>query len=735
MGEEEAWVDESLGLEMSSSVEDSSAAGSGAARRRVTAVIVPSPNLLFIGTEAGRVEQYAIDSGSIAYTYAGKGSGDEVEASADVKMAPVTKLAMSNLLGILAVAHSDGSVQLYYVDSGQWVCTLSIDGTVSQLLWLSSFGSLMAMVSGSNRSYLWDLEAGTTAILDCKGELDDLGKGSSTATCAFYDDARSIIFTGADDGTFFLRKVSRSADGAAFDVQLFKYGNPSASMPSTITTIWYDSLQDVLVTGDATGVVRLVEAVTGEKRTPHMDGAAVAAAAGDSADGSHAAAAATAAAAAAGGGGDASESKAEAVPAPLPPAASLPEALGGVEWTYGKLSVQKIGGQLGPLSFKLRNGDIVAPLASASWAGDRAASELPAMLQAQQGEWVCAPFGASRAVEHLTDDWAAVHVAKSHTPMHGIAAHKPWKKLDDSDKHIVMRHNFPPGNELTKLVRSVTVDADSPRVSMRLEVHARREVELPIGICSLLALPSDVGGALLQTAAFKFGMVFPGQFEPEDAHGRKLAAGARFDSLHAVPTEDGGTLDLSRLPLPGACEYMVQLCGITDGVFTLRAPGEDYQLRLKWDADTFPSLLLWISNRGRSSYPWDGKHVALGVQPVASAFDLGKGTSCADNPIAAEGIATSIKLERGARLVTSYSIEVSPCDSTEAEDEDSKEEEAVDDDGEEEEDDGEEEEEAGEEEEHDGEEEEEAGDDDDDDEAEDEADDGGDAAEAAAEEG
>ncbi|WP_455854068.1 hypothetical protein [Ensifer canadensis] len=72
----------------------------------------------------------------------------------------------------------------------------------------------------------------------------------------------------------------------------------------------------------------------------------------------------------------------------------------------------------------------------------------------------------------------------------------------------------------------------------------------------------------------------------------------------------------------------------------------------------FPSLLLWYSNRGRKAYPWDGKHLALGVEPVCSAFDLGPAVSSADNPLASPAAPTSLPFDSDQPFVTRYRISV-----------------------------------------------------------------------------
>jgi hypothetical protein len=78
---------------------------------------------------------------------------------------------------------------------------------------------------------------------------------------------------------------------------------------------------------------------------------------------------------------------------------------------------------------------------------------------------------------------------------------------------------------------------------------------------------------------------------------------------------------------------------------------------LNWQKEHFPSLLLWISNRGRPMPPWSSRHLALGMEPICSPFGLGPATALADNPIARSGTPTARSFKAGETFVTHYRIE------------------------------------------------------------------------------
>ncbi|MFN5825500.1 MAG: hypothetical protein ACK446_00365, partial [Rhodobacterales bacterium] len=51
------------------------------------------------------------------------------------------------------------------------------------------------------------------------------------------------------------------------------------------------------------------------------------------------------------------------------------------------------------------------------------------------------------------------------------------------------------------------------------------------------------------------------------------------------------------------------------------------------DVGHFPDLILWVANRGRAAFPRNGRHQAVGQEPVCASFDLGSGISAGPNPL------------------------------------------------------------------------------------------------------
>ncbi|MFV2033599.1 MAG: hypothetical protein ACC631_00560 [Halocynthiibacter sp.] len=86
-------------------------------------------------------------------------------------------------------------------------------------------------------------------------------------------------------------------------------------------------------------------------------------------------------------------------------------------------------------------------------------------------------------------------------------------------------------------------------------------------------------------------------------------------------------MDISRLPLEVDTEELV-ITLVETGEARLINHADKIETRLNWDADVFPQCLLWLSNRGRSAFPWNTRFCAVGIEPIAAAFDLGEIALC-----------------------------------------------------------------------------------------------------------
>jgi len=321
-------------------------------------------------------------------------------------------------------------------------------------------------------------------------------------------------------------------------------------------------------------------------------------------------------------------------------------------WSHGVVSVETLGGMLGPTLFVLADGRQIAPFHIAPWfEGDQAADQ-PGILQRLRGEWPCVPFGAA-SLRAGQDGWPASDPEVEPDPFaHGYGSNHHWRWLDSPESEIALAIDYPAAHPISGLQRRVQPIAGEPAIDFVLSVEARRDCHLPIGLHPVFRLPTATGGMRLDIKATA-GCTFPGQVDPSSI----FAPGQIAPDWHAIALKDGATLDPGAVPLLRHTEELLQLLQV-GGHAELHNLAENYRVQLDWDPDHFPDLLVWFSNFGRTHHPWNGRHLAVGVEPVCSAFDLGTQVSTAPNPINAQGHPTAHVFRAGETFETRYRVAV-----------------------------------------------------------------------------
>ena len=326
----------------------------------------------------------------------------------------------------------------------------------------------------------------------------------------------------------------------------------------------------------------------------------------------------------------------------------------GLGWEHGALTVQRHAAMLAPITFLLPGGRQVSPMHVAPWAQEPSATEQPGILQRLRGEWPCVPFGYSVNDPTAPAEWARLNgPSEPNEEIHGHSSNHPWSWEEGDGLSLKLFIDYPAGNPVRRLVRIVTPDPNAPAVDIELRIEVKDACRLPIGLHPTFRLPAEVSSARIEPAAFTEGCTYPGTVEPSAP---LFAIDRAFVSLKAVPGRDGESIDVSRLPLAKDTEELLQLNRI-DGTVALTNEAERYRVRLTWQKEHFPSLLLWISNRGRKGSPWNGRHLALGMEPICSPFGLGPAVARADNPMAKEGTPTVRDFAAGEVFTTRYRIE------------------------------------------------------------------------------
>jgi hypothetical protein len=311
---------------------------------------------------------------------------------------------------------------------------------------------------------------------------------------------------------------------------------------------------------------------------------------------------------------------------------------------------------LGPTLFVLGDGRQIAPFHIAPWFERDLPPDQPGILQRLRGEWPCVPFGI--AVDRpAAAGWPASVADQEPDPTpHGFGSNHPWRWTAAEAGELALAIDYPASHPIAGLERRIVPIDGSPAIDFELAINVRADCTLPIGLHPVFRLPKTPGAAHLQATARAWA-TFPGQVDATSL----FAPGQLEDAGRPVRTGGGGVIDPFLLPFRQPTEDLLQLLG-TDGRASLHNRCEGYRVTLDWNARHFPDLLLWLSLQGRRDPPWDGRHLALGVEPVCAAFDLGSQISAQQNPLSARGTPTARSFRSGERFVTRYRVTVEAAD-------------------------------------------------------------------------
>jgi len=343
-----------------------------------------------------------------------------------------------------------------------------------------------------------------------------------------------------------------------------------------------------------------------------------------------------------------------------------------IRWRFGSLTVNSLGAMIAPIEFRLSESKVVQPMYISAWSyggcNDERLSHEPPILHNLRGEWVCVPFGAARKLNGDPQTISRWQQSEEDTvadgPPPGLSSNAQWRLASQSDTELRLFLDYDTSHPVRRVERRIWVDPESPRVFFELKITSRNAVDLPVALHPTFSIPDRLGDLEIVSCDFRCGITFPGRLEASSM----LAEGAEFDRLSAVPMRDGSLRDLTRLPLSACTEELLQLIvrdpstESTTVSFVLKYLTEGYAAELSWNARDFPSVLLWLSNKGRPSFPWNSQNLALGVEPLRGCFDLGTRVSARpNNPLRERfGIETTLAMPAQSEFTTQYSIRVFP---------------------------------------------------------------------------
>lgn len=290
------------------------------------------------------------------------------------------------------------------------------------------------------------------------------------------------------------------------------------------------------------------------------------------------------------------------------------------------------GAHVAPVSFRLGSRE-VSPYSLSPWLPGEQPGVEP-LLDVLRGDFWCLPFGA-----------------QPDGPAHGDPASAAWSVVRHGPAAVTLA--LEAADSGGTFERTVSV-RDGQAALFQEIVMEGLDGSFPFGTHPVLDWSGHRPGSVrISTSPLRWASTYPGTFsDPGRGERQVLAEGAVFDDLAAVPSRDGGTLDLSRYPTAPGHEDLVML--VHDpaagdlGWSAASAPGFAW-VALK-DARILPSTLLWVSNGGRSQPPWSGRHLGrMGIEEVRSYFHAGLEPSREDR-LADLGIPTALSFQPGVTV-------------------------------------------------------------------------------------
>jgi hypothetical protein len=313
---------------------------------------------------------------------------------------------------------------------------------------------------------------------------------------------------------------------------------------------------------------------------------------------------------------------------------------------------------IGPARFMIDGGRSIQPFAVAPWADDsgKEYQSLPPLLKRLRGEWACVPYGMPDPPETLPRDWRPPRpLTREDHSFHGYSSNAAWQLRSRTESSLDLFLDYPASHPVRRVERRIKGETGQPQLTFELTIETRAETALPIGLHPTFRLPAETGLALVAFDGNAQVHTYPVDAEPDVS---RLQPDLRGQPLHRVPCKDGSFADLGRHPLPDVTEELVLVTGHGGGA-TLTNTAEGYAVRLAWDAAAFPSCMMWISNKGRTAYPWSSRFQAIAIEPVIAPFDLGTDVARdPNNPLRRAGIATARSFTANSPWTTSYTIEV-----------------------------------------------------------------------------
>lgn len=315
-----------------------------------------------------------------------------------------------------------------------------------------------------------------------------------------------------------------------------------------------------------------------------------------------------------------------------------------LRWSHGDATIVTTAAMLTDATFVLPNGPF-KPFARAPWVGTVSDPSITGHLRVLAGDFVGLPFGTGGRTAPNLPEWSSLMTQPAKGTIHGPVAHEEWTVVSADESAVTLALDYEPHSVVRRVERTITVRDGSPALDFSMRIHARHKASISAGLHPNFRLP-QLPGRLELKIDFQFGLTHPGQTALGDPQ--------EFTSLDSVP-RDGARVDMGHIPLFPPTDKNILLCGVT-GPLTGIYLDEGAGFELDWDREVMPNLMFWHTDGGIGGEPWRNQFRAIGLEPLASAFDLHTDVSTGPNPINKRGIRTSIDLDPAQPLEIRHSV-------------------------------------------------------------------------------
>ncbi len=287
-----------------------------------------------------------------------------------------------------------------------------------------------------------------------------------------------------------------------------------------------------------------------------------------------------------------------------------------------------------------QGGKDLFPYFVAPWWNEAPFLDQHPIMQVMRGDYFCFPFGAN------VNGYNGVEYK-----IHGRTANECWdfKEVKQAGDTVSLHLAMDLTPEEGEVEQIITLKKGEP-VLYTNHVVKGFTGKASFGNHPNIQCSEKSGTAYLDMTPPVTGYTAPSPIDvPENMGYSLLKPGVEFSDASKVPTVYGGTVDLTRYPIPRGYEDVVMYISdqSKDYVFTaLSEPERGFLYFQLKDPKVLASSLHWMPNNGRYTEPMNGRVIgAIGIEEVTGYFFYGRKESVESNPVSGAGHTTCRQFE------------------------------------------------------------------------------------------